>query len=544
MLDELRVQNLGVIESASVEPGPGLVVVSGETGAGKTLLTGAVGLLLGWAARSGLIGPEDEEARVEGRFVVDGVETTVARRLVDGRSRAYIDGAMVPSKALAEMADGLVEMVAQHDHLAIGRDETLRSIVDRRLDDEGRDALVGYERAWEGLIAARGVVEGLGGDLRSLERERDLVRYQADEISAAGFADGEDEQLGLESNRLRNAGEITERLAAAHLALDEAVDRLGDAWGELRRAAKLDAGLEPLSLEAAGVTSVVSELFGDVRKAGDDVAHDPDRLAAMEDRLGELTRLRRKYGDTLAEVLEFGRGAGIRASELDVLLERASDIEAEIERATSAATSAGMTLTEARCRAAAAVSADAREHLKELGFTDPVLELTVSPAALRKTGGDRIGLSFASDSRLEPGPVQRVASGGELSRLVLALRLAGGAGEAPVVVFDEIDAGIGGRVALVLGKKLADLARDRQVFVVTHLPQVAAFGDTHLVVERDASTASVRAVVAAERIDELARMLAGLDDSSQGREHAAELLAVANRAKEAQSLTATLGATS
>jgi DNA repair protein RecN (Recombination protein N) len=253
-------------------------------------------------------------------------------------------------------------------------------------------------------------------------------------------------------------------------------------------------------------------------------------LAHVEDRLARLGDLRRKYGDTLDDILTFGEQAAGRAGELDDLLGRAEELETEERKALINVAGAGDALSAARHEAGARLAKAAEGHLRDLGFSAPVVRLDVQSADPSPSGADRVGLAFASDSALSPAPVARIASGGELSRLVLALRLAGGAGDATVVAFDEIDAGIGGTTALAMGKKLAALTTSRQVLCVTHLPQVAAFADTHFVVTRDGNRASVRPVEGEERVEELSRMLAGLPGSDKGREHAAELLTLASSA--------------
>ncbi len=525
MLDELAVKNLGILSAARIEPGPGLVVVTGETGTGKTMLLGALQLLLGLSARSDLVGPEGEETLVEGRFVdADGNELVVARRIrKTGRSRAYLNGEMVPLKLIEERMRGLVEVVAQHDHLAIGREAEIRLLVDRLIAPESSPALETYQEAWARLREIEDAKAELGGDMRALERDRELSAWQAEEITQAGFAAGDDESLALQADRLRNADALVEDLSTAHQSLGEGIEQVGAAVAALRRAATLDPDLRPLAREAEATAEGLASLASDARHAADEVEHDPAAADLAESRLALLGDLRRKYGQTLEEILEFGRAAARRVAEVEDLLERSGRIEQDWLDATAAVETAGRNLTAARRVAAEVLATRTVSHLVELGFTDPAVLIDVEEAAPRPHGTDRLSLRFASDRRLEAAPVSRVASGGELSRLVLALRLAGGAGEAPVIAFDEIDAGVGGRTALALGKKLAELSNDRQVLVVTHLPQVAAFADMQFTVDRDETTASVRRLTDAAQIEELARMLAGLDDSDEGRQHAAEL---------------------
>jgi DNA repair protein RecN (Recombination protein N) len=530
MLDELLVENLGLIARAAVEPGPGLVAVTGETGAGKTLLLGALRLLRGDAARSDRIGPAGAETRVEGRFVVAGEEIVVARRVEEGRSRAYLDGSMVPLRVLDERLRGVVEIVAQHEHVALGREAAVRPLVDATLDGAGRAALEAYGAAWERRQALRADLASLGGDRRALERELDLSRHQAREIAAAGIAPGEDRELGAHIERLRHAQEIAAALGAAHQALvdDGGVgDSLGEVVAGLRRAAGFDPGLQEVASRAAALAEEAADLGAELRRRAEGVPDDPAALEAAQQRLAILADLRRKYGDTLEEVAAFGEEAAGRAEALAGLLERTDSLGQEVAAAESEVAARGAVLSAARAAAGARLASAAEGHLRELGFRSPVLRVTVTPTPAARSGLDKVELLFASDAALEPGPVARVASGGELSRLVLAVHLAAGVGEAPVVAFDEIDAGIGGATALAMGEKLAALARGRQVLVVTHLPQVAAFADTHLVVDREGSRATVRRVDGESRLEELTRMLGGLPASERGRGHAAELVAAA-----------------
>lgn len=531
MLDELLVENLGLIASARVEPGPGLVAVTGETGAGKTLLLGALRLLRGDNARSDRIGPAGPEARVEGRFVTDGEETVVARRVEEGRSRAYLDGSMVPLRVLEERLHGVVEIVAQHEHVALGREAAVRPLVDGALDAAGKATLAAYGAAWDRWQALRSDLAALGGDRRALERELDLARHQAREIAAAGIVPDEDRALAEGVERLRHAQEIAEALATAHGALSDdggITDGLGGVVAGLRRAVGFDPGLRDLESRASALAEEAGDLAADLRHRADEVEHDPVALDAAQQRLAVLADLRRKYGDTLAEVSAFGEAARERAERIGALLERADSLAQETAAAESAVGALGADLASARAGAGERLAGAAEAHLRELGFRSPVLRVTVTPAAPARSGTDRVELLFASDAALEPAPVARVASGGELSRLVLAVHLAAGVGEAPVVAFDEIDAGIGGATALAMGEKLAALAVGRQVLVVTHLPQVAAFADTHLVVDREGSRASVRRVDGEERLEELTRMLGGLPASERGRGHAAELVEAAS----------------
>ncbi len=531
MIDELVVANLGVIESGRIEPGAGLTVVTGETGTGKTLLLGALRLLLGHDAKTGMVGPFGDEAVAEGRFVLsDGTEVGATRRLPrGGRSRAYLDGSIASATALDEKLAGVVDLIGQHDHLSLTRPHEARALVDRSLDDLGLRALAGFEEAWAQLETAKAARRQLGGDRAALARELDLVRFQADEIATAAFEPGDDEQLENDSTRLRHADDIAELLASARQRVEDAREPLGLALDEIRRVARIDPSHDHLEQTGEVLAEGLTEMATDLRRALDGVNRDPETLAGVEDRLTLLGELRRKYGKSIDEILAFASTAADRRDQLTDLLARADVIDIEVDSATEAVATAAERLTEARRSAARRLVSEARAHLIDLGFSDPLIVVDISPAPPSRHGADSVELLFASDARLQPGPVAAVASGGELSRLVLALRLAGGRGEAETLVFDEIDSGVGGATALALGRKLAALATDRQVLCVTHLPQVAAFAAKHYVVTRRDNTATVGVVAGDGRLEELSRMLAGLPASERGRDAAEELLELATR---------------
>lgn len=536
MLDELYVENIGIIADARIEPGPGLVAVTGETGTGKTLLLGALRLLRGDAARTDRIGPHGDEIRIEGRFAIGDEELVAARRVGSARSRAYLDGAMVPVKALADRMAGVIEIVAQHEHVTLGRESSLRKLVDGLLDAAGLQARDRYRSAYAELTALQTEAAELGGDQRMLARELDLLRHQSAEIAAGRISQDEYDGLMSQLRRLRHAGEITEALSVAFDGLDgdgRAIDLLRGALEALRAASKLDDAVVPLTRELEGAIATAEDVLGGIRIITDSLEHEPGALAAAEARGALIADLKRKYGATIADVLEFGAAAQERADHIESALARAETISGEIAAVRQRVTEAGAVLSEVRRAAAARLAQDALVRLRSLGFRDPVLRFEFESVDPTRSGIDRISLAFASDAALTPGPVSRVASGGELSRLVLSVRVAAGVAEAPVVAFDEVDAGVGGATALAMGEQLAILAATGQVLIVTHLPQVAAFANRHFVVERDGANATVRMVEGPERVAELARMLGGLGDSEGGRLHAEELLALAAERRSA-----------
>ena len=530
MLDELTVANLGIIDTARVAFAPGMVVVSGETGAGKTLMLGALRMLTGAPARSALIGPHGKEARVEGRFFLDGEEVVVARSLHPGGSRAYLDGRMVPARALAERLDGVVEIVGQHDPISLTRPGAVRALIDLRL--RSRRVLGDYRDAWQALCEVEALRTGLGGDVRALEREMDLAAYQIGEIDRADFRIGEDEELELESRRLGNAEELADLLAEAHRDLTVARDRVGPVVDAVRRVRDLDPARAVLTELVETLEVTLTDTLSVAREAWESTEPDPQALARVNQRLQLLGDLRRKYGSDIGEIHAFRSAARTRLEEIESLIDRASRLDAEHAEASGRLLEAGRELRNARRESSTRIAEQAGGHLRELGFSDPLVRVEIGEAEPRASGADTVELLFASDSRLVPGPVGKVASGGELSRLVLALRLASGIGAARILAFDEIDSGVGGTTALAMGAKLARLSEDRQTLCVSHLPQVAAFADSHIVVERDGARAGVRLVEDDDRLRELSRMLSGLADSERGHHHASELrsLAMAGRA--------------
>jgi len=529
MLDELTVENLGLIPNAHLEPGPGLVVISGETGTGKTLLLGALRLLRGESARKDQIGPAGDETVVHARFVYEDGERVLGRRVDRRRSSATIDGSLATAASLAELLSGVLDVVGQHDRTMLSEPRAVRRALDAAMHGEGREAVDRYTETWAAYVEVKERAAALGGDRRALERELDMIRFQRDEIVSAGFELGDEEDLGDRAGRLRNAEELRERLGAIREAAGDqgAAGSLERAVRELRAASRVDRSLGDLADLGSELAESLSELNTEVGRVTADLDHDPRELEHVEQRLALVADLKRKYGDDLDAVLTFGETAAHRAEELEGLLDQSEVIEQQLADARADVVVAADALRGHRRTAADRVAAGAVGHLRDLGFSDPVVAFEITEREPGPEGGDHVVLNFSSDRALAPGPISKVASGGELSRLILALRLAAGAGDVSVVAFDEIDAGTGGATALAMGRKLQTLARERQVFCVTHLPQVAAFADTHFVVRRDANTATVEQLEGDERLEELSRMLAGLPDSERGRAHAEELLKIA-----------------
>lgn len=526
MLEHLRVANLGVLEDAAIAPSPGFTVITGETGAGKTLLLGGLRLVLGGKADAGAVGPYGDVAQADGLFLEGEVEVGVTRIVPrDGRSRAHLDGTIVSAGTLGERLGALVEVVGQHDQLSITRPGHLLELIDGALDDDGRRARSAYDGVWDQLQQALAKRERLGGDQIALARELDLARYQASEISAAGLRPGLDDQLEADVSRLRNMEEIRDHLAESVRLVESVANQTGEVVSHLRKASSLDSSLADLAREADGVAAAVAELSRSTRLAGDALDLDPAQLGELESQLTAIGDLKRKYGRTLTDVIAFGETTRRRVEELEELIGDSDRVDALVDESRRVVRANAVELSKARRQVAETVATRMAGHLGDLALGTASVKISLEETDPGPSGADRVTMTFASDSRLEPAEIASVASGGELSRLVLALRLATRSESTTTLVFDEVDTGIGGKTALAMGAKLAQLAETTQVLCVTHLPQVAAHADTHYVVERTGDgPASIRKVEGDSRVEEIARMLAGLPDSVAGRTAAAELL--------------------
>lgn len=525
MLAELRVRDLGVIADLHLVLGAGMTAVTGETGAGKTLVVDAIELLVGGRADPGMVRAGADEALVEGRFVV-GDDEVVIRRVIPrtGRSRAYIDGAMATATELAERGADLVDLHGQHAH------QSLLSAAAQRaaLDAFGEIDLAPLRDAALAVATVREQLESLGGDPRERARELDLLAFQANEIEAARLEDPEEEAaLEIREDALANAVAHREAAATAYAALTDE----GGAGDGLRNAIAALGTREPFHAVTEQLRTAVAELEDAataLRDAAEGIDEDPEALASVRSRRQLLVELRRKYGDTIGDVMAFGDKAGERLAEL-----RGHD--ADVARLTTALDEAerghlvvARQVREARASAAPTAAAAVVEQLGALALARATVSIEVGVEG----AGDDVAFLFAANPGEPEQPLRKVASGGELARVMLALRLVLTSGP-PTMVFDEVDAGIGGEAAVAVGQALARLGDERQVLVVTHLPQVAAFADAQVqIVKEDAGErveAQALQLTDADRVVELSRMLAGDADSAAARKHAKELLAAGRK---------------
>ena len=532
MLIELAVRDLGVIDDLRLVLGPGMTALTGETGAGKTLVVDAIELLVGGRADPVMVRAGADEAWVEGRFTVrdpagvdDGdTEVVLARAIpASGRSRAYVDGRLATIAQLVEWGERLVDLHGQHAHQSLLSPVVQRAALDRfgGIDRQPLNQARAEVRRIDEQLAA------LGGDERARAREIDLLRFQVDELAAAALTgDDEDEQLDREESVLGDA--VAHRDAAG-----VAVEALGEdgAGGPLGAAVSALAGRAPFAelearLRAAAVE--LADIAAEVRAVGEGIVDDPERLEAVRMRRQLLHDLRRKYGATLGEVRAYAEEAAARLAELEQHDRRAAELDAARADAAAAVAREAARVAEARRAAAPGLAEAVQSHLGSLALGRARVEVTVDGA----DPADDVQLLLAANPGSPPLPLSKVASGGELARTMLALRLVLTAGP-PTLVFDEVDAGIGGEAAVAVGRSLAELGADQQVLVVTHLPQVAAFADAHVRVTKetgqDRTVAHIEVLDEAGRVVELSRMLSGQPDSVTARDHASELLATATR---------------
>jgi DNA repair protein RecN (Recombination protein N) len=540
MLTDLRVRDLGVIEDLSLTFGPGMTALTGETGAGKTLVVEALQLLLGARANPGIVRAGAAEALVEARFVIDAEgegeaeeqEVILVRSVpAEGRSKAWVDGRMAPVGALGEAAAGLAEIHGQHEHRALVTPGAQRNVLDAfaGTDLSVVRALHTELRALEGSLAA------LGGDEQQRAREADVLRYQVHEIQVARLEDP-DEEAGLraEEDRLADAGAYREAALGAAELLDPAGGE-GGAAEPLGEAVAALSGRDAFEEYRARVAAAVVEL-ADVARALRDEAEgwedDPARLAEVQERRRLLSELRRKYGEDLGAVMAYATEAAARLGVLE-------DAEGEAARLTARQQELSKELGEAeaavravRASAAGEFGHRVEEHLADLAMPGARLEVRLSPEG----AGEPVELWLGANVGEPLQPLARAASGGELARAMLAIRLIGSGGP-ETMVFDEVDAGVGGAAALALGEALHEVAADRQVLVVTHLAQVASRADAQISVVKQESrgrTVTVASAVAGEeRVTELSRMLSGHPGSDAARAHARELLGVGGRGSAA-----------
>ncbi len=569
MLSQLLIEDFAIIDHLTLDFDSGFTVVTGETGAGKSIIIDALQAALGARVAADAVRSGARLASIEAVFDLESEETQtqlaatlselgidldgqlILRREINasGRGTARVNGRAVPLAVLASVGADLVDIHGQSDHLSVLRRDRQRDALDAfgRLGDTRREvgaALAQYEAVRRELIE-------LEAGRREAERRLDLLRFQVTEIESAELAAGEEETLLAERSRLANVGRLSELSHAAHDALSgSAMESLVEAVGRLQDLKSIDPSLAALAERAASAQLDLEDIAQEVRRYSQWIEYDPVRLSAVETRLDLIKRLQRKYGTTVSEILAFGAGARRDMEDIENLDDRLDDARRRSIEAEAQAGALADSLSQQRARAAEQLTVDLSEALRGLGLknTEFRCDLSSTPSddgILLPSSGRRVAYGPAGVDTVtflvsfNPGeplrPLDRVASGGETSRFLLALKsVLAGADRTPTLVFDEVDVGIGGRHGMVVGERLRALAATHQVISITHLPQVAALGDQHLTVskaERNGRTSvAVRSLDAPGRIGEIAEMMSGTGTET-ARKNAAELIETARRGR-------------
>jgi len=592
MLREIRIQNLGVIDDAVLELSAGLNVLTGETGAGKTMVVSGLGLLLGARADAGLVRTGATKAVVEGVVHVgpehpatlraieaggDAEEDLILARTVsaEGRSKAHVGGRTAPISVLGELGELLVAVHGQSDQWRLRQPEQHRVVLDRFAGESVTEPYGRYTSLFDELQQVAAELRELRGRARDRAREVDVLRAGLEEIEAVDPAPGEDLELRAEDERLAHADGLRASAGQAHALLTGDQDGLypgtgrsdglnsGDVGGHLATARVAlapmtahDPALADLDRRLQELGYLAADLGVDLAAYLSEAEVDPARLAWVQDRRAELARLQRKYGDTVDDVLAWGKESAARLAELEGADDRADGLQIWLDTLREDLATCAGELSAARRLAATDFGARVTTELSHLAMGKAVVQVSMGrrpdPEGLpledetervrfSRHGVDDVEILLAANPGAPLRTVAKAASGGELSRVMLALEVVTGSGDVPTFVFDEVDAGVGGKAALDVGARLAALATSAQVIVVTHLAQVAAYADRHLVVRKTddghITASGVVVVTGEERLRELARMMGGVEDSDVAIEHAKELLGQASAGRQGATTT-------
>ena len=558
MIEEILIRDLGVISEAKLEFGPGLTVLTGETGAGKTMVLNALGLLLGERSDSSAIRKGQEQAFVEGRWLLAdsavtrirelGIELDDAELLVnrsvsaEGRSRAALSGKSVPVGILSEIGEQLVVVHGQSDQIRLRSAAAQREALDQFAGEELAKVMNDYTGVYASWRQAAARLSEITTQLEARSREADQIRSAVEELTSLDPKAGEDTELAERASKLTHLEELRIAATAAHNQLSsEGFDDSSDALtliGKARRALETVSEHDP---ELAALAQQLKEIGFSLNESSASISgylasldsEGGQELERVQQRRADLTSAMRKYGPTLEEVISFLENSGARLLELDSSDKEIQELTVLEQSLGKQAVSLAKKITELRSKAASSLAKSVTGELAALAMTGASLEVTVSEGSeLGAHGADQVAILLSAYPGAEPRPLGKGASGGELSRIMLAIEVVlAGSELAPTFIFDEVDAGVGGAAATEVGKRLASLAQNAQVIVVTHLPQVAAFATRHLRVLKNVSdqyTATDVVRLEGEAVvEELARMLSGLSESESGKTHAKELLELA-----------------
>lgn len=551
VLTEITVENVALIEEATLELEPGLNAITGETGAGKTLLATALQMLLGSRARSETVRAGSKKATVEGTFMLPGEtgarllkealgdlaeevdlngEIVLRRTLTDeGRSRCYVEGVAVPVKALATLGEKLVSYHGQREQARLTDPAEQLNILDDFLDPEAARAKNERATLWTSVERDRRELEALRGSEDARLRELDFLRYQISELETAGYSAEELQDLTRERDRLRNVTDLAQSASTATSALSSeeggAVEAVARAFSELERAVQYDESVSEITRRLGGLSAELEDVLYELRAYVDELEADPDRLDNVEDRLAELHALERKYGKDVEGYLVEARS---RLDRLENSSATTAELEARIETGEARLGDLAAKITAGRRRAAKLLAEKVQKNLADLNLGKTTFKADLLEVASGPSGVERVEFLIQPNPGEPELAVRRYASGGELSRIMLAIRLSQERVEpGATYVFDEVDAGIGGETATAVGAKLRELGGRNQVLTITHLPQIASEAASHVVVAKEETEGRtltrIESVVGEERRRELARMLSGrVDEASLA--HATELL--------------------
>ncbi len=559
MLVELHVTNFALIDRLDLTFGAGLNILTGETGAGKSIIIDALGLALGGRAGADLVRTGAVKATVEAVFDLSHAPDDVRRRLAEagldgedeedtllvtrelaragGKSQCRVNGRLMPVAVLKEIAEGLVDVHGQHEHQSLLAADRHIDILDNW---GGKDAL-----------ALRQSVAALFGEASALKREReqlrtdarerarmlDLYRFQSEELASASLQPGEEEELAADRSRLANSEKLSAAAADAYATLSGAergagaLDALNAALAAVEHVAALDEALAPLTETLQSAVSFAEDAARDLRVYQESVEFNPERLEEIETRLDLIRTLKRKYGETLEEIIAYGAELAGKLDALENSEAREEALTAAITKAEDKLNAAAARLTKARRKASENFGAGIARELADLGMAATKFEVSIEAQPVTSKGADRVEFLLSPNPGEPLRPLAKIASGGEMSRIMLAMKsVLARTGAIPTMIFDEIDVGVGGRTAQTIGDKLEALAREAQIMCITHLPQIASRAGTHFFIEKQVhegrTTVSVAPLDSEGRIEEIARMLGGSRRSEAVVQHAREMLSV------------------
>jgi len=558
MLLELSIKDFAIIESLSIGFGPGLNIFTGETGAGKSIILDAIALILGDRASNELIREGREEAQVQALFDISGqrksingvlseagiepADELIIKRVVQraGRNRIYINGSLATLVTLTEIGRRLIDIYGQSEHTSLTRPEEHIEVLD---SFGGFPALRSYmAQTCKEYGAARKELDTLLSEARSASEKKDYLSFQLNELTEADLKPGEEEALKKGKEKLAASGKLRSAAEEAHEAIYSSAGSVTERLGSIARSLKELSSIDPKLSDVAG--RIEASLF-DMEDAGvflrdyaSSIEADPEALEAAADRLDFIGRLRKKYGGTIEEIIERKDKLEKELSIIENLDFRQAELEARVKASHDKALKAAEGLTDARKAASRELESRIDEELSTLGMKGAAFEVSIEPelfpdgtARLTEKGAERVSFMIATNKGEGLKPLARIASGGELSRIMLAMKSIIASGRVPTMIFDEIDTGVSGSIAQVVGLKLKEVSRTNQVLCITHLPQVAAFADRHFAVSKaqqgGRTTTSVAEIAGDERVGHISLMLGGLKVTDTTRKHASELIEAA-----------------